>query len=275
MPPPPETPQIFAFGATSAASRGENGHEGEDQPVTGCDECRFDPAQWDDADARSTLRIVDIWFEWLADGAPPDIAADLQPDAERIAAISRDHATYDETLREVHTAWHALAHAGRIRHRETPPQHGTVVQINSSRGGVPKHEIAGPATISWSGFDVDRQDDRENHGRPWQAVCLWSADVMDQLAAEGHPIAPGLAGENITVRGLDWTAVTPGLQIRVGTALLETTPYSTPCSKNAPWFVGGDFRRMSHDLYPGWSRIYARVLEPGEVRAGDAIAVLP
>jgi MOSC domain-containing protein YiiM len=192
-----------------------------------------------------------------------------------LASVRRDTETYDETLAELHSAWHAMNHAGRLRHMETPPQNGTVVQVNSSRGGVPKHEIVGPAAISWHGLDTDRQDDRQNHGRPWQAVCLWSADVIESLAAEGHPIGPGKTGENITVRGLNWPAVTPGLRLRVGTALLETTPYAIPCSKNAPWFIDGNFRRMSHDLYPGWSRIYARVLEPGTVQSGDAIAVLP
>jgi MOSC domain-containing protein YiiM len=243
--------------------------------MTTCDECGFDPSQWNPADASSTLRIVDVWFEWLAAGAPADVAADLQPDAEAIASVRRDSTTYDETLAELHKAWHAIAHAGRVRHRATKPQHGEVVQINTSRGGVPKHEVAGGAQINWSGFDTDRQEDRANHGRPWQAICLWSADVIERLAEEGHPIGMGYAGENITVAGIDWAAVTPGQRLRVGTALLETTPYSVPCSKNAPWFIDGDFRRMSHDLHPGWSRIYARVLEPGEVQAGDAIAVLP
>jgi MOSC domain-containing protein YiiM len=243
--------------------------------MTVCDECRFNPSQWTPDDAASTLRIVEVWFEWLAQGAPADVAVDLQPDADAIASVRRDATTYDETLAELHKAWHALAHAGRIRHRATPPQRGQVVQLNASRGGVPKQQVVGPAAITWSGLDTDRQDDRDNHGRPWQAVCLWSADVIDRLCEEGHPIENGFAGENITVRGLDWPALTPGQRLRAGTAVLETTTYSTPCSKNAPWFIDGDFRRMSHDLHPGWSRIYARVLEPGEVQAGDAIAVLP
>jgi MOSC domain-containing protein YiiM len=243
--------------------------------MTGCDECRFDPSQWSPADVLSTLRIVDVWFEWLAEGATADVASDLTTDAETIASVRRDNETYDETLAELHKAWHALDHAGRIRHRATAPQRGEVAQVNASRGGVPKRAIDGPAIIEWSGLATDRQDDRDNHGRPWQAVCLWSADVIDRLAAEGHPIAPGCAGENITVRGLDWEAITPGQRLQVGGALLETTPYSIPCSKNDAWFTNGYFRRMSHDLYPGWSRIYARVLEPGEVQAGDTIAVLP
>ncbi|HTW20675.1 MAG TPA: MOSC domain-containing protein [Mycobacteriales bacterium] len=240
-----------------------------------CGECGFDPAHWNPADAASTLRIVHVWFEWLAEGAPADIAGDLQPYRETIAAVRRDPATYDEALGEVHLAWHALARAGRVRHRGTASQRGHVIQVNASRGGVPKSSVSGPAAIGWAGLEIDCQDDRDNHGRPWQAICLWSADVIDRLADEGHPIAAGRAGENLTLGGLDWAAVTPGQRLQVGTARLETTPYSTPCSKNAPWFLAGEFRRMSHDLHPGWSRIYARVLKPGTVSAGDTVTVLP
>ncbi len=48
----------------------------------------------------------------------------------------------------------------------------------------------------------------------------------------------------------------------------EISAFAEPCSKNAQWFVGGNFRRMHHGLHPGWSRAYAWVLEPGGRRAG-------
>ena len=38
--------------------------------------------------------------------------------------------------------------------------------------------------------------------------------------------------------------------------------------------LAGDFSRMSEKAYPGWARVYARVLVPGLVRAGDPIEVL-
>lgn len=239
------------------------------------DACGYDPEQWNDEDIHGTLRALPMWLEWLVEGAEPALFDDLRPHAEvmlRARELARE--TGDERG-HLHDAWHALAEAGRIRHRGTAPQHGLVVQVNSSGGGVPKLPVDGPARIEWHGLATDRQDDRHNHGRPWQAVCLWSQEVIDSLAAEGHPIRPGSCGENITMAGLDWSKVTPGLRIRVGTALLETTPYAIPCAKNAQWFTGGDFRRMTHDLYPGVSRIYARVIEPGEVAAGDVVDVLP
>ena len=77
------------------------------------------------------------------------------------------------------------------------------------------------------------------------------------------------------MQGIDWTTIRPGLRMQVGSALLETTPYAIPCKKNAQWFLDGRFRRIAHEVAPGTSRIYARVLVPGVVRRGDVVLVEP
>lgn len=150
---------------------------------------------------------------------------------------------------------------------------GTVHQINVSPGGVPKRPIS-QALISSSGVEGDDQADKIHHGSPDQAVCLFSLEVIEGLQAEGHPIFPGAAGENLTLAGLDWSQVKPGAVLRVGGALLEITYFATPCAKNAQWFVDRDFNRMHHDRHPGWSRTYARVLEPGLVRNGHPAEII-
>jgi MOSC domain-containing protein YiiM len=68
--------------------------------------------------------------------------------------------------------------------------------------------------------------------------------------------------------------VVPGARLRVGGALLEVTKYTKPCFKIAGAFAGRDFSRVWQERHPGWSRLYARVLEPGEVRVGDAVELL-
>jgi MOSC domain-containing protein YiiM len=120
----------------------------------------------------------------------------------------------------------------------------------------------------------DRQADRVHHGGPRQTVCLYSLEVIEALRAEGHPIAPGHAGENLTLAGIDWGSVVSGALIRAGSSLLEVTDATSPCSKNAAWFVDGDFNRMNQARHPGWSRMYARVVEEGEVVTGDAAEIL-
>jgi MOSC domain-containing protein YiiM len=177
----------------------------------------------------------------------------------------------------VHDATHHLKDAGRGFHAlgaGAPTQHGVLVQVNTSAGGVPKHAID-VAKIGPRGVEGDRQADRKHHGLPLQALCLWSTDVIDALRGEGHPIHAGAAGENLTLSGIDWSTIRPGVRIRIGAVLVEVSAYTTPCRKNARWFADLDHGNMDHERHPGRSRVYAWVLRGGEVRTGDAVVVEP
>jgi MOSC domain-containing protein YiiM len=176
-----------------------------------------------------------------------------------------------------HDATHHLRDVGRglaTLGAGAPKQKGVVTQVSASSGGVPKRALL-HAVIGRRGLEGDQQAERRHHGRPWQALSLWSAEVIDDLRAEGHSVHAGAAGENVTVSGIDWTTIRPGVRVKVGSALTEISAFAEPCSKNAQWFVGGNFRRMHHGLHPGWSRAYAWVLEPGAVAPGDAVIVEP
>ena len=151
------------------------------------------------------------------------------------------------------------------------PTTGSVEQLNRSDGGVPKVAVDS-VTVTHSGVSGDRQKVRYHHGRPWQALCLWSTEVIATLAAEGHPISAGSAGENVTISGLDWARIRPGVQLRIGEVLCEASLYTLPCKSIAQWFADGDFGRIHHQRGPV-SRMYATVLEPGRIRRGD-IAIL-
>lgn len=203
------------------------------------------------------------------DGDPRWARTARAGDHEVDAAWILRHALHDGT--------HHLSDAARGIHllgAGAPTQEGTVAQLNLSDGGVPKKPVEA-AEVGDRGLLGDRQADRHHHGRPLQALCLWSAEVIEALRAEGHPIEPGLAGENVTLAGIDWRTIQPGVQLLVGDVLAEVSAWSTPCAKNAPWFVDGDFRRMDHDRHPGWSRAYAWVREPGTIRQGDRVVVEP
>lgn len=146
-----------------------------------------------------------------------------------------------------------------------------IYQINVSNGGVPKLPVD-RARIGHDGVEGDYQADRKHHGGPDQSLCLYSLEVIEMLQGEGHPIAPGSAGENLTISGLDWSGIGPGRRFQVGDDLvMEITDTATPCSKNAQWFVDGDFTRMSDSKHPGSSRWYARVLTPGSVVVDDLV----
>lgn len=150
---------------------------------------------------------------------------------------------------------------------------GVIVSVNTSGGGVPKRPVP-EAHVGVNGVAGDRQRDRDFHGGPSRAVCLYSLEIIQALRAEGHPIGIGSAGENLTVSGVDWALMVPGRRLRVGAALLQLTNYAYPCSNLVPYFRDGKFTRISQKVHPQWGRLYARVLEEGLVRTGDPVLVL-
>ena len=154
-----------------------------------------------------------------------------------------------------------------------PSPRGRLDSINVSRGGVPKRPTA-EATIRIDGLEGDRQRDQRFHGGPDRAVTLFSTERIAAMQAEGHPIAPGTTGENLTISGIDWTRAAPGARLDVGEVRLEITRYATPCANIAGSFTGGDIARIAQEANPGWSRVCARVLAPGQVRVGDVVTLL-
>ncbi|OLB93574.1 MAG: hypothetical protein AUH30_19690 [Candidatus Rokubacteria bacterium 13_1_40CM_68_15] len=130
---------------------------------------------------------------------------------------------------------------------------GRIVQVSVSAGGVPKTAVDS-AKITTLGLEGDGHRDQEHHGGPERAVCIFAAEAIEALRAEGHPIVPGGLGENLTIAGLDWSAVVPDAILQIGDdVIVEITRYKR---------------------HPGWSRVYARVLVPGSVRTGDLVRLL-
>lgn len=152
---------------------------------------------------------------------------------------------------------------------------GTVISINTSNGGVPKKSVD-DAQVSRLGLVGDAHNDVVGHGGPDRAVCIFPIELIRSLQREGHPIDVGTSGENLTVQGIDWDLVLPGVRIRCGDEVeLEVVSYTNPCKTIRESFIEGEFKRISQKVNPGWSRVYARVLREGKIRRGDPIRVIP
>jgi MOSC domain-containing protein YiiM len=148
---------------------------------------------------------------------------------------------------------------------------GRIVQINVSPGGVPKRPVP-RARVTRLGIDGDGHLDTEHHGGPDRALCLFSMEQIEALQAEGHPVEPGALGENLTIEGLAWAAVQPDAFFRLGAeVLVQITRFASPCASVRAAFLDGAYSRISERRHPGWSRVYARVLVPGEIAAGDGV----
>lgn len=206
------------------------------------------------------------------------VGPDHDPQWRRTASIDGRPVDGAWVLRHaVHDATHHLSDIGRglaALGAGAPTHTGTVAQLSVSDGGVPKRPVEAVA-VGYRGLEGDRQATRKHHGRPFQALCLWSSEIIAALQAEGHPIGPGLAGENVTIEGIDWSTIRSGVRLRIGEVLAEVSAWTTPCSKNAGWFLERNIDRMDHAHHPGWSRAYAWVREPGRVHQGDQVVVEP
>jgi MOSC domain-containing protein YiiM len=156
---------------------------------------------------------------------------------------------------------------------------GTIIQINVSRGGLPKRPIA-RGQIGPAGVEGDAQAHPQIHGGPRKAVLLIAAEVVDDLAARGYPVFYGALGENLTMRGIDVRDLRIGHRLRAGGAILEITQVRGPCTQLD---VYGE--SIKDDLYdarvkagdsgsPRWGRsgFYSSVVEAGAVAPGDIIA---
>ncbi|MEO7970391.1 MAG: MOSC domain-containing protein [bacterium] len=148
---------------------------------------------------------------------------------------------------------------------------GRIFQLNISSGGVPKLAVR-EGTVNELGIVGDVQRIPDIHGGPERALCLFALERILELQAEGHPIFPGAVGENVTISGIDWQKVVPGVQLALGEeVLVEITSYTTPCNTIPAYFVDGQFQRVAQKLHPGWSRVYARVLKGGQLRIGQVV----
>jgi MOSC domain-containing protein YiiM len=138
--------------------------------------------------------------------------------------------------------------------------------------GIVKAAVAGRVRVGRTNLAGDGQADLSVHGGPDKAVYAYPHEHYARWAAElgRDDLVPGIFGENLTVEGLAEDDVLIGDRFRAGTALLEVSQPRMPCFKLG--IRMGDPRFLKPFLQSGRTGFYLRVLEEGDVAAGDAIA---
>jgi MOSC domain-containing protein YiiM len=148
--------------------------------------------------------------------------------------------------------------------------------------GIDKRPVAGPVMVTRPraagmglvGLAGDRVYDVMNHGGPDRAVYAYAREDLDFWAAElGRPLPNGVFGENMTTEGADANGALIGERWRIGPDLiLEVSAPRIPCGTFQGWLAqAGWIKRFVLAAMPG---PYFRVIQPGEIQAGDPIEVV-
>lgn len=136
--------------------------------------------------------------------------------------------------------------------------------------GIFKEPAPGRVALRWLNLDGDGQADLAVHGGVDKAVYAYPVEHYDHWRRElGKALAWGQFGENFTVNGMLEDLVSIGDIYRIGTAAVQVTQPRTPCFKLG--IRMGDRRFLKPFLASGRTGFYLRVLEEGEVGAGDPI----
>ncbi|ROT27093.1 MOSC domain-containing protein [Micromonospora sp. HM5-17] len=133
----------------------------------------------------------------------------------------------------------------------------------------------GPKTVGLgSGLVGDQIFDVEHHGGDDQAVYAYAREDYDWWERElGRTLPGGVFGDNLTTVGVDVNGALLGERWRIGaTLVLQVTFARIPCATfqlvmAEPHWI----KRFTREARPG---AYLRVVEPGEVRAGDEVTVV-
>ncbi|MER7804758.1 MOSC domain-containing protein [Streptomyces parvulus] len=153
------------------------------------------------------------------------------------------------------------------------PQGVTGIDKRPADGPV-RVAAPGPKGVGASGLAGDAVCDTRHHGGDDQAVYAVAREDLDAWEHElGRPLAHGSFGENLTTTGLDVSGALIGERWRVGPdLLLEVTSGRIPCRT----FQGhmGEERWMKRFMEKAAPGAYFRVVEPGEIRAGDAVRIV-
>ncbi len=136
--------------------------------------------------------------------------------------------------------------------------------------GIFKEPVAGRIGLRKTNLDGDRQADLENHGGVDRAAYAYSIENYRHWRRElgRNEFAFGQFGENFTVEGMMEDGIHIGDVFRIGNALVEVSQPRPPCFKLGIKMDMPGFPKTF--LASGRVGFYLRVLEEGEVGAGDA-----
>ena len=134
----------------------------------------------------------------------------------------------------------------------------------SEKRGTEKHEIQEANLVKDWGIEGDA------HGGKWhRQVSLLSFEKIEDFRAKGAEVDFGAFGENLIVEGYDLRALPVGTRFQIGDAVLELTQIGKECHSHCQIY-----KRMGDCIMPR-EGVFTEVIEPGHIKAGDEIIMIP
>ena len=135
----------------------------------------------------------------------------------------------------------------------------------SHRKGTRKSGVALAELVTEHGIRGDA------HAGQWhRQISFLAAESIERARRSGLDVTFGDFAENIATEGIDWPALPVGTRVQVGpTALVEITQIGKECHRKCAIFY------QAGDCIMPREGVFARVLEGGTIRCGDAIRILP
>lgn len=104
---------------------------------------------------------------------------------------------------------------------------GRLVAVCASPGGIPKR-ARDRGQVTPEGLSDDGHH-HAKHVRPDRAISLLDVEILRDLVREGFPLAPGAAGENLTLEGVGVQEMQPGTLLQIGAVVLRLEAPRKPC----------------------------------------------
>jgi MOSC domain-containing protein YiiM len=141
----------------------------------------------------------------------------------------------------------------------------TIIAVcKSEKKGTRKKSVPEVTLKEEFGVIGDAHADCTTH----RQVSLLAIESIDKMREKGFDLKPGDFAENLTTRGVDLVSLPLGTRFRVGeNVVLEMTQIGKECH------AGCEIRRLVGDCIMPREGIFTRVIQGGNVKAGDIIKI--
>ncbi len=148
------------------------------------------------------------------------------------------------------------------------------------QSAIRKQAVAGKVAVRPLGLQGDEQADLSVHGGldkavyayPSEHYAFWQGEA-ERVFRQPVTLPHGALGENLTTEGLLEHDLWVGDRLQAGELLLQVTEPRQPCFKFGARM--GYAHAVKQMLQSGYSGVYLKVVQTGDVEAGMALQLIP